>query len=416
MLKKIILLQIIFASIYCSFITDNAFSDVHTVQDENGVWRLIVNNTNYFIKGLEYSPDVVGISNPAPNEWMNKDLNGNEKADGPYDAWVDLNRNDFQDSDENAVGDFALIKAMGCNTIRIYHCENINKEVLRDLYSRFGIRVIMGNYLGAYTKGSNADWNSGTDYSDKKHRQNMKDNIEKMVMEFKDEPYILMWMLGNENDSSGMDSNSTTTKTNACKDPKAFAEFVEEICHMIKNIDKTHPIGICNATTKFLKVYAKYAPSIDILGFNQYSGPYGLGSFWNRVKQDFDRPVLITEFGCDVYNSKKNTTDEAYQVKYHRNVWKDIEKNSYWDDSGAGNSIGGVVYCWLDKWWLAGSAKIHDTTLGAWAGPTIDGLFNDEWLGICGQGNGRKSPFQRVLRSVYFLYQEELWNWDPATF
>ncbi|MDD3923267.1 MAG: glycoside hydrolase family 2 TIM barrel-domain containing protein, partial [Endomicrobiaceae bacterium] len=201
MLKKIILLQIIFASIYCSFITDNAFSDVHTVQDENGVWRLIVNNTNYFIKGLEYSPDVVGISNPAPNEWMNKDLNGNEKADGPYDAWVDLNRNDFQDSDENAVGDFALIKAMGCNTIRIYHCENINKEVLRDLYSRFGIRVIMGNYLGAYTKGSNADWNSGTDYSDKKHRQNMKDNIEKMVMEFKDEPYILMWMLGNENDS-----------------------------------------------------------------------------------------------------------------------------------------------------------------------------------------------------------------------
>jgi beta-glucuronidase len=285
-----------------------------------------------------------------------------------------------------------------------------------DLYSRFGIRVIMGNFLGAYTKGSNADWQSGTDYSDKTHRQNMKDSVRKMVEEFKDEPYILMWMLGNENDSVGMDGNSTVTKTNAPKNPKAYAQFVEEICQMIKSIDKNHPVGVCNATTKFIKVYAEYSPSIDILGFNQYSGPYGFGTLWQRVKQDFDRPVLITEFGCDAYNSKKSMTDEAYQAKYHKNAWQDIEKNSYWDDRGAGNSIGGVVYCWLDRWWLVGSPKLHDTTLGAWAGPTIDGLFNDEWLGICSQGNGRNSPFKRVLRTVYFTYQEELWNWDPAKY
>jgi len=416
MLKRIFLLPVLLTTIQIFVFSDNLFAEVRTVKDENGVWRLVVNGTNYFIKGMGYSADQVGISNPPTNDWMSSDINGNEKADGPYDSWVDLNRNDFQDIDENAVGDFALMKAMGCNTIRIYHCENIKKDVLMDLYSRFGIRVIMGNFLGAYTKGSNADWQSGTDYSDKTHRQNMKDSVRKMVEEFKDEPYILMWMLGNENDSVGMDGNSTVTKTNAPKNPKAYAQFVEEICQMIKSIDKNHPVGVCNATTKFIKVFAQYAPSIDILGFNQYSGPYGFGTLWQRVKQDFDRPVLITEFGCDAYNSKKSMTDEAYQAKYHKNAWQDIEKNSYWDDRGAGNSIGGVVYCWLDRWWLVGSPKLHDTTLGAWAGPTIDGLFNDEWLGICSQGNGRNSPFKRVLRTVYFTYQEELWNWDPAKY
>ena len=116
-----------------------------------------------------------------------------------------------------------------------------------DLYSRFGIRVIMGNFLGAYTKGSNADWQSGTDYSDKTHRQNMKDSVRKMVEEFKDEPYILMWMLGNENDSVGMDGNSTVTKTNAPKNPKAYAQFVEEICQMIKR----HAKGLCEIKGEF---------------------------------------------------------------------------------------------------------------------------------------------------------------------
>ena len=70
----------------------------------------------------------------------------------------------------------------------------------------------------------------------------------------------------------------------------------------------------------------------------------------------------------------------------------------------------------MDKWWLIGSSKSHDTTLGAWRGSTIDGFFNDEWLGVCSQGKGKKSPFMRQLRNVYYLYQQELWDWDPATF
>ncbi|MDR1941408.1 MAG: hypothetical protein LBQ47_03695 [Endomicrobium sp.] len=380
---------------------------VKVLKSNNG-WKLSVDDQDYFIKGIEYSADTIG-EYPESNDWMHSDLNNNGKIDGPYDSWIDYDRDNFQSPDEHTTGDFALLKAMGCNTIRIYHSEKVNKELLRDLYKNYGIRVIMGNFFGAYTKGSGADWHDGTDYSNPLHKYRMKESVRKMVNEHKDEPYVLMWMLGNENDSPGSEANSTKTNTNAYKNPQAFASFLNETAEMIKTMDKNHPVGVCNATTKFLPYYKKYAPAIDILGFNQYSGPYGFGVLWNAVKNGYDRPIIITEYGCDSYNSLKSHEDEEYQSKYHTAAWKDIENNSYWG-KGRGNSLGGVVYSWMDKWWLSGSPRVHDTLLGAWKGPVNDGLFNDEWLGIVSQGNGKNSPFQRQLKAVYYTYQEELWN------
>lgn len=374
-------------------------------------WKMTVNGEDFLIKGVEYSPDRVGL-HPELNAWMWEDMDDNGKIDGPYDSWVDIDRDNFQNSTENAVGDFALLKAMGCNTIRVYHCENVNKELLRDLYYTYGIRVIMGNYLGAYTKGSDASWEKGTDYSNYGQKEKMKANVRKMVLEHKDEPYVLMWMLGNENDSPGKEVNSTKTNTNASQNPEEFAKFVNEVALLIKSIDKNHPVGICNATTRFLPYYNQYSQAIDILGFNQYTGPYGFGILWNRVKIEFDRPVLLTEFGCDAYNSLKKIEDEEFQSKYHTNAWRDIEKNSFWSESGKGNAIGGVVYYWLDKWWLIGSAKEQDKSLGAWAGPKNDNFFHDEWFGIASQGDGQRSPFMRQLRDIYFTYQEILWKND----
>jgi len=378
------------------------------LEDTDDGWKLMVKGKPYIIKGVEYSVSTVG-EKPATNDWMFQDENNNGKIDGPYDAWVDLNGNNYQDIEEKNTGDFALLKAMGCNTIRIYHCEKINKKLLRDLYENYGIMVIMGNLFGAYTKGSNATWASGTDYTNKEHKKNMLNSIKQMVEEYKDEPFILMWMLGNENDVDGKQINSTATNTNAGSYPEEFAKFLEEACTMIKKIDKNHPVGVCNATVKFLKYYKQYCPSLDVFGINQYTGPFGFGNLWAKAEQELGKPVLVTEYGCDAYNTNKNTTNESYQVRYHRGAWKDIIWNSYLGN-GTGNSLGGVVYCWLDKWWLIGSPSVHDTVNGAWKGVTIDGLFNDEWLGICSQGKGLNSPFQRILRNVFYLYRDELWN------
>ena len=83
--------------------------------------------------------------------------------------------------------------------------------------------------------------------------------------------------------------------------------------------------------------------------------------------------------------------------------------NSYGHD-GAGNSLGGFAYSWLDGWWLCGSLSEHDVELGAWPGPAKDAWMNDEWMAICGQGDGRSSPFIRQLRLVYYMFQDEWRN------
>ena len=121
---------------------------------------------------------------------------------------------------------------------------------------------------------------------------------------------------------------------------------------------------------------------------------------------------------------KGKTQEEAEeaQAEYHRGCWEDIYYNSA--GYGVGNAIGGVVFEFVDEWWKAGppylfDPAVHDTKgydfrakkylQGNFAGPFPDGWMYEEWLGICGQGDGTLSPFLRRLRKSYYMYKD-LWN------
>ncbi len=376
---------------------------VHTVQYENGDWQLIVDGKPYVIKGITYTPTKVGQS---PDEgtmtnWMEDDFNNNGKADGPYDAFVDKNRNNLQDKDEPAVGDFLLMQEIGVNTIRLYHHPlKPNKEVLRNLYNKYGIRVIMGDFLGKYAVGSGAPWNPGTDYNNEEHKKNMIQSVTNMVLEFKDEPYVLFWLLGNE--------NVYGYACNADKEPEAFFKFVNETAKYIKSLDSEHPVAICNGDILYLDKFGKFAPDIDIFGANAYRGDYGFGRFWKSVKEEAGIPAFITEYGCPAYVEGKTLLEgEEFQAVYHRGAWEDIASNMAFG-TGAGNSIGGVIFEWLDEWWKGYEPAIHDTK-GLWIGPFPGGYMLEEWVGICGQGDGKSSPFLRQPRKSYYEYQQ-LWK------
>ena len=373
---------------------------VHLVQYKSGDWQLMVEAKPYVINGITYAPTLVGQSPDTGTlgNWMEEDFNQNGKIDGPYDAFVDKNRNNLQDADEPAVGDFALLKEMGINTIRLYHHPlKVNKELLRDLYNTYGIRVIMGDFFGKYALGSGAPWNPGTDYKNEEHKKNMIESVKKMVTEFKDEPYILFWLLGNEN-VYGYACNANT-------EPDAFFTFANEVAKIIKSMDPEHPVAICSGDILFLDKFGKNASEIDIFGTNAYRGEYGFGRLWQNVKEEADRPVFITEFGCPAY-AEGSATDiaEAAQAEYHRGSWEDIQNNMAFG-TGSGNSIGGVVFEWLDEWWKAYEPSIHDTR-GLFAGPFPDGYMHEEWLGVCGQGDGKLSPYLRQLRKAYYMYKK----------
>ncbi|MCA9405668.1 MAG: sigma-70 family RNA polymerase sigma factor, partial [Candidatus Omnitrophica bacterium] len=371
---------------------------IYTEKDENGDWFLMVNGKPFVVKAVTYSPTPVGQSpdKGTMKSWTNEDSNHNNKADGPFDAWIDENRNGRRDPQEKRVGDFRIMRDMGVNAIRIFHHpQTLDKRVLRKLYQDYGIRVIMGDFLGQYTLGSGAEWSDGTDYSDPQQRENMLRSVEKMVRDHRNEPYILMWVLGNENNY----------QPNVQDNPETYYEFVNEAAALIKSMDPKHPVAISNGDLQFIKILAKNKSHIDIFMPNAYRGGFGFGALWQNAKNNLDMPVLIGEYG------KSAIADEDAQANSHRRNWINIKRNSGGYPSGQGNAIGGVAFEYLDEWWKAKKEYKHngrDDQTGVPPG--------EEWFGIFGQGDGTQSPFLRDPRKVYYLYKDKLWNDNPRKY
>ncbi|MBI4341247.1 MAG: hypothetical protein HY598_03075 [Candidatus Omnitrophica bacterium] len=385
---------------------------VRLVQYENGHWQLLVDGKPWMIHGLTYQPSAVGES---PDEgtlkdWPTADRNGNGRIDA-FETFVDANLNNRQDANEPTVGDFTLLKAMGVNTIRLYH-HATNKALLRQIHQEYGLRFLIGDFVGMYTVGSGAKWEDGTDYLDAAQRKRMTESVKSMVRQFKDEPYVLMWVLGNENNYGGV-HGIVGGKGNAAQHPKEYYRFINELASWIHAEDPNHPVAIANGDLGFLDVMAPLIPAVDVFGTNVYRGWHGFGrSLFEEARRALNRPVLITEYGCPAYQAgQPREVIERDQALYHFGNWVDVADNMA--GRGVGNAIGGVVFEWADEWWKGGqpprfSPKVQETQPN-WAGPFPGGWNFEEWYGLVSQGNGALSPYLRQLRVSYELYKR-LWN------
>lgn len=405
---------------------------VKAVKYENSDWKLIVDGKPYFIKGVVFNPVLIGESpgESTMRDWMYYDENNNGKNDVAYDVWVDKNKNDVQDKDEIAIGDFQILKDMGCNTIRLYHVPSdnpilgdiyrknpsvqlqydhpVNKELLRSLYKDYGILVIMGNFMGSWTIGSGTTWDEGCDYTNPLHKENIKKSVQAMVEDNKDEPYVLMWLLGNENNIA------TWSKCNAREHPKEYLQFVNEIAKMVHQMDPDHPVAICEGfMSTDLKLYKDYIPEIDIVAYNAYMGEYGFGFLWKETKREFDRPVFISEYGLFAYNTKDGETEEQ-QLKYHKGCFNDIMSNKAGGNPSlpkkcVGNSIGGCIFDYIDRWYMDGRPLEHNAGEKYWSF-SPDHRDHEEYFGITSMGDGKHNIFKRQLRSSYYFYKEKWAN------
>ena len=369
---------------------------VALLQYASGDWQLKVDDKPFILKAVAYAPTKIGES---PDEGTLTDWT--KSGFDPYKAWVDKNCNNAQDPGEECVGDFKLMKDMGANAIRIYdHEANANKDVYEDLYRRYNIMVMMGDLLGTYAVGSGVSWYRGTNYADPVQQERLKARVRKMVEAYKDEPYILMWVLGNETNYGVANSSK--------RFPRPFYSFVNQVAKMIKEIDPDHPVALCNGDTLYLDIFSELCPDVDILGMNSYRGWHGFG-FWQDVKRLAGKPVIVTEFGAPAYWEGHLSADaEEAQAEYHRGAWGDILYNTA--GYGCGNALGGVVFEWVDEWWKAYEPSLHDTHK-QWPGPVKGGWFFEEWLGLTSQGDGKHSPYMRQLRKGYYAYKE-MWNPD----
>ena len=402
---------------------------VKAVKYENGDWELLVEGKPYFIKGVLYNPVKIGESpnNHTMRDWMYYDDNHNGINDVAYEVWVDINKNNIQDANEKPVGDFQIMKDMGVNTIRLYHIasdnpilgdiykkdEGIrlqfahkpNKKLLRELYRKYGIRVLIGSFLGSWTIGAGVPFEEGCDYTNPKHLENIKKSVIAMVEDHKDEPYVLMWVLGNENNIAFW------SKCNAKTHLKEYYTFVNEMAKLIHKMDPNHPVAICEGyKADNVKLYGKYLKDVDIVAYNAYLGDFGFGDLWEVTKKYFDRPVFISEYGMFSYNIIDGVNEEQ-QLDYHKGCYIDIMVNKAGGVSpvfgkGVGNCIGGVIFDYLDRWYMDGKPDVQNPGKKFWP-YSKDHLDHEEYFGITSMGDGKHNYFKRQLKKTYHFYKKK---------
>lgn len=362
-------------------------------------FQLIVNDRPYIVKGIVYNPVPIGENHL-------------------YDFWSDARKPHMVDGE--------LMKEAGVNTIRVYqpgkHVK-ATRDTMRDLYNIFGIRVAMGHWLGFWEE---------PNYADPVFRERVKKDILDMVRTYKDEKGILVWILGNENNISfsyGPQSTNmwTTDEIEKLDDPflkrqaraKFYYSFVNEIAREIHKIDKNHPVALANAELTDIDVAVDVTPDIDILGCSIYRGK-SFGSFFREAQRKLNKPVLITEFGCDRYDAFLEKEDQAIQAEFIDAEVKEVEKNIF-NGTGVGNSIGCFVFEWTDEWWKleendASGWGIHDTG-ASW----LNGAYyfdikaahnmniNEEWWGVCSLRKKKAGLDERMPTQAYFTLRK-LWK------
>ncbi|MDD2752236.1 MAG: glycoside hydrolase family 2 TIM barrel-domain containing protein [Candidatus Omnitrophica bacterium] len=372
-------------------------AQVYVKKLANGGYQLIVERKAYIIKGVCYSPILVGTNHE-------------------YDWWSDPNKPWLVDG--------KLMKAMGVNTIRLYQSHDNPEEVknvIRDLYQLYGIRTVMGDWLGYWEYP--CPFYGNKDFQDK-----VKKDVLEMVERYKNEPGILFWVLGNENNYSCMGvvhpwSNEEVDKE---KDPlkqkalraKIYYSFINELAQEIKKIDPNHPVAMGNGELVGLEFAKQYAPDIDIIACIIYRGKT-FGNLFKSLKATFDRPVFMAEFGADSYDANLEKEDQNTQAFFLQSQWRQIYENLANQKGGEGNCLGGTVFEWSDEWWKHEEAnpdgwKMHDTLAG-WSNASYyfdikakDNMnMNEEWFGLVALSPELENGLnKRIPRKAYYVVRD----------
>ncbi len=323
--------------------------------------------------------------------------------------------------------DGKMMKEMGVNTVRFYRPGRNPAEVrafINGLYSKFGIRSMMGHDLGFW------DW-PPPNYGTPAFRERVKREVLAMVEQYKNEPGILAWILGNENNYSFeiMNVQSWTTpeleqiedlQQRAKEKASIYYSFVNDLAQEIKKIDPVRPVIMGVGEVKSLDIASQFAPAIDIIGMIVYRGP-GFGNLFSQIRERFDKPVMLIEWGADSYDVAKDQEAQDKQAEFMRYQWRDMLKNTAGQKSGVGNCLGGTAFEWHDEWWKANEhVEItwlqHDT-----AGQFSNAAYyfdydqpnrlnmNEEWYGVVAlEPSEGRIDARKPKKAFYTL--KELWT------
>ncbi|MGB0444271.1 MAG: glycoside hydrolase family 2 TIM barrel-domain containing protein [Flavobacteriaceae bacterium] len=317
--------------------------------------------------------------------------------------------------------EMGLLKNMGVNTIRTY--TGIQPRWIQYIYENYGIYTILNHSFGRYGLTLDGAWVPVTDYANPAAKELLMSEVTALAKEYKDTPGLLMFLLGNENNYGLFWAGAETEDFPDEEDQRRAVgenrgrpmyKLMNDAAKAIKAIDGSRPVAICNGDLLFLDIIADECPDVDVYGTNMYRG-ISFGDTFDRVKNEYGKPVLFTEFGSDAFNALSNQEDQKAQATYMVGQWKEIYANAA-GLGKAGNSIGGCTFQFSDGWWKYGQTdnlEVHDNN-ASWSngGYQFDykpgqNNMNEEWFGICAKGpNNARGLYDLYPRAAYYALKE----------
>ena len=313
--------------------------------------------------------------------------------------------------------EMSLLQAMGVNAIRVY--TGIPAKWITYIYENYGIYTMLNHSFGRYGVEVDGTWMANTEYADPRVQKILLDEVLQMTQDYKNTPGLLLYLLGNENNYGlfwgGAETEDIPVQDKeSTKRARAMYRLFNEATLEMKKISTNHPVAICNGDLLFLEIIAEECKDIDIFGINIYRG-VSFGDTYNRVLQELNKPVLLTELGADAYHSIKNEEDQESQAMYLVANWKEMYENAA-GLGKAGNSLGGFTFQFSDGWWIVGQTRDlskHNTestwSNGGYFHDFIEGQnnMNEEWFGICAKGpTDKQGHYSLQPRAAYFALQQ----------
>ncbi len=376
-------------------------AQVKVVNDDKGA-QLMVNGEKFMINGMNWDYIPIGTNTVNADFW--------KKPDDVIKAGLDT--------------EMSLLKNMGVNVIRQY--TGVPARWIRYIYENYGIYTMLNHSFGRYGLTLDGVWTPVTIYSEERTQKFLLDEMKGLVEGYKNTPGLLLYLLGNENNYGLFWAGAETEdfpdgqeKINAVGELRGrpMYRLMNEAAKMMKAIDTSHPVAICNGDVLFIDIVAEECKDIDIYGTNTYRG-VSFGDMFDVVKEKLDKPIMFTEFGADAFSAIEQKEDQYSQAYYMVGNWKEIYENA----AGLGkanNSIGGFTFQFSDGWWKFGfddrkNADLHDNN-ASWSNGGYardlpaegENNMNEEWFGICAKGpTSPRGLYELYPRAAYYALKE----------
>lgn len=174
-------------------------------------------------------------------------------------------------------GSIEQLKQHGGNSFRTWSTDN-GRDTCQEILDRAlanGVYVAMGLDVDHERR--------GFDYSNTKRVAEQYELLKSQVLECKDHPALLLWVVGNE--------------LNFEKNPKVW-DAVNDLSKMIHEVDPNHPTTttLAGFEPETVKLVQERAPDLDFISFQMYCDIINLPKYLREA--NWDKPYIVTEWGA----------------------------------------------------------------------------------------------------------------------